>query len=157
MRALLPATLAAMLALPLMGLMLSWAGNGSMEGFQAGLFIALMVFVVVAPHVLLLGLPAFLLLRRAGRLNGGSMAAAGFLAGALPLGLYGWPYWRRHPGYTATRSWLGDEVTVVADGVPTLHGWLVHLQTVAVLGLLGTISALAFWWVWLYSRRRMHV
>ncbi|HSX63980.1 MAG TPA: hypothetical protein VLF15_04585, partial [Pseudoxanthomonas sp.] len=84
MRALLSATLAASLVLPLLAILagLIWGET------QTGMFLALAVAIVAVPHVLLLGLPIFLLLRRQHWTGAGTMAGAGFLAGMLPLGLY---------------------------------------------------------------------
>ena len=150
MRALLSGTLAASLVLPLLAMLagLIWGEA------QTGMFLALAVAIVVVPHVLLLGLPIFLLLRRLHRVGAGTMAGAGFLAGMLPLGLYSWPYWTRYPGHSATRDWHGRQVSLVEDGMPTAYAVLVHLEGVAVLGLLGALCALVFWGVWRGLQRR---
>lgn len=147
------AALAASLALPLAAVAAGLLMAG-LEGMAGGALIGMFVLAVAAPHVLLLGVPAFLLLRRLRRLGGRSMALAGLLAGMVPAGLYSWPYWKRHPGYTAERDWHGEVVTTVRDGVPTVYGVLMHLETAFIFGLLGMACALVFWFCWLYLQRR---
>ncbi|KAF1719993.1 hypothetical protein [Pseudoxanthomonas wuyuanensis] len=127
---------------------------GGYDAMATGSLLGLAVLLVVVPHVLLLGVPAFLLLRHLRRLGGWTMALAGLVAGMLPAGLYSWPYWRRHPGYTFDRDWHGNAVTVVRDGVPTLHGVLMHLESMFIFGLLGVVCALVFWFCWLHLQRR---
>ena len=47
-------------------------------------------FVVAGVHVLLFGLPAYLLLRRRMRLDWAQAMIAGFVIGAVPLSLWSW-------------------------------------------------------------------
>jgi hypothetical protein len=81
------------------------------------------------------------------------LESAGLLAGMLPAGLYSWPYWTRHPGHNATRHWHGRQVSLVEDGVPTVHALLLHLERMAIPGLLGVFCALVFWGVWRLQQR----
>lgn len=148
----LSAALASVLFLPVIAVVAGLLLGGH-EGMAAGLLIGLATLVVVVPHVLLLGVPAFLLLRRLRRLGVLTMALAGLVAGMLPAGLYSWPYWQRHPGHTFERGWHGNAVTVVRDGVPTFHGVLIHLERTFIFGLLGVACALVFWFCWLHLQR----
>lgn len=103
--------------------------------------------------VVVLGLPAFFLLRFLRREQIITLLAAGFVTGGLPLAMLGWPL---DPGFQSSFSttWHGEFVDMVKDGVPTLYGWLSYLERVAVVGVLGAISAATFWYVWVYFNRR---
>src|ERR1700761_7770944 len=57
------------------------------------------VLVVSAVFVVLLGIPAFLLLRRFGHDGWLSLSVVGFVLGAMPSALIFWP--RKLPGYSA--------------------------------------------------------
>lgn len=103
--------------------------------------------------VMVLGLPAFFLLRFLRRERITTLLAAGFITGGLPLAIVGWPM---DPGSRPSFSttWHGQFVDMVKDGVPTLYGWLSYLEGIAVTGVLGAISAATFWYVWVYFSRR---
>lgn len=102
-----------------------------------------LAFAVALAHAFVLGLPLFLLLRRAGWANGFSATAAGFGIAALPLGALTWPL--NHSGARYS-SWIGPErVPTVVDGSPTLAGWLHYLETLAQFGAFGALGGLAFW------------
>lgn len=74
-------------------------------------------FVIALAHVLLLGLPAYLLLRRRSTFGWGIAAVVGFVIGAVPTGL----------------------LTLSAAGFANGGIW-----APAVAGLCGTLGALAF-------------
>ena len=103
--------------------------------------------------VVVLGLPAFFLLRFLRRERITTLLMAGFVTGGLPLAILGWPL---DPGSRSSfsTSWHGQLVDMVKDGVPTLYGWLSYLEGVAVTGVLGAISAATFWYVWVYFSRQ---
>ena len=103
--------------------------------------------------VVALGLPAFFLLRLLRRERIITLLAAGFVTGGLPLAILGWPLdTGSRSSYSTT--WHGEFVDMVKDGVPTLYGWLSYLERVAIVGVLGAISAATFWYVWVYFSRR---
>ncbi len=110
--------------------------------------VLIMVLVVSALVVLLLGLPAFLLIKRFGRLNRVSVALAGVLLGALPAA-FSWP--SQVEGYSAGRNWHGNLVETYVDGVPTSYAWLIYGEGIVFFALHGLIAALVFYAVW---RRR---
>jgi|GEM_PF-917864 len=114
---------------------------------------SLMFFVAAFVHALLIGLPAFLWLRRMGRLSAARLAVVGFVAGGLLIGLLGWPP-RRAAGRSYSTYWHGQLVEMERDGVPTLYGWLSWLEPVALWGAVGVASALAFWYGWRYFQRQ---
>ena len=128
-------------------------GSGSIDwkGISAVLAIVLAATFL---HALLIGLPAFLWLRRIGRLSTARLAVAGFVAGGLFIGVLGWPLRGGSPGSSFSSSWHGRFVEMNRDGVPTLYGWLSWLESVILYGAVGVASALAFWYGWRYFQQR---
>ena len=120
---------------------------------KEGLPFFYMSLLVSLAWVVVLGLPAFFLLRFLHRERITTLLAAGFVTGGLPLAILGWPL---DPGSRSSFSttWHGEFVDMVKDGVPTLYGWLSYLEGIAVTGVLGAISAATFWYVWVYFSRR---
>lgn len=150
---LLSAALAATLAVPLLISLYAYVLIGPYDPKEA-LLLAMALVLVSLAHVLLLGLPAFLALRWRGWLKTHAIAAAGLLAGALPVAVITWPYPLSQPyPYSSSGSWHGRQVDFIADGLPTIFGWFSYLEGVATFGLLGIVSALAFWFTWLYCQR----
>ncbi|WP_372012987.1 hypothetical protein [Pseudoxanthomonas sp. 10H] len=139
------AALASMLAPPVLVEAGMWLATGRFEGEPV---FALATVVVAAPHVLLLGVPAFLLLRRRGRLGAVNLAMAGFACGLLPMALVSWPYWTAPPGLLVQEDWHGHVAILVRDGAPTLAGVLRHLERMFIFGALGAACALVFWSCW---------
>ncbi len=121
--------------------------------FQGGLLLFYISLLVSLVWVVALGLPAFFLLRFLGKERITTLLAAGFVTGGLPLAILGWPLDTGSRSSFST-SWHGQFVDMVKDGVPTLYGWLSYLEGVAVVGVLGAISAATFWYVWVYFNRR---
>ena len=119
------------------------AGPDLLYGPQLALAVAWLITFV---HLALLGTPVFALLLRRGLLNATSASIAGFLAGALPLGVLGHPSLQQ--GYSATATWYGGRVDLYVNGHPTMCAWLSHLEACLIWGSFGVISALVFWWVW---------
>ena len=93
--------------------------------------------------VLLLGLPAFLILRWAKAVKWWSTVGTGFLLGAIPAAIFSWPV---HSERNFSASVNG--VPTIIDGVPTLEGWLQFTYGAVLLGFLGAAGAMAFWLVW---------
>ena len=113
----------------------------AITAFKVALFIAL-------GHVVVLGLPAFLLLSHFGRANVWTSALSGFVIACIPVGAFSWPL--RYPEMKTTASaWNGTEIVqTMVDGVPTLAGWLQYLQLVGFFGAFGLVSGLTFWLVY---------
>ncbi|WP_368562302.1 hypothetical protein [Pseudoxanthomonas sp. UTMC 1351] len=154
MMSLLSAVLAATLAAPLLLSLYVYVLIGPYDSKGALLLIMVVALVSSLAHVLLLGLPAFFLLRWRGWLKTRTIAAAGLLAGALPMAVITWPYpLSQRYSYSSSGMWHGRQVDFIADGLPTMFGWFRYLEGVATFGLLGVASALAFWFTWLYCRR----
>ena len=85
------------------------------------------IWLVAVAHVLLLGLPIFFWLCRAGSASPWSLLAVGFVLGFVPAAIYSWP---------------GEPVTGYV-----LH-WLTRFGGPGFMGILGSLSARAFWAVW---------
>jgi hypothetical protein len=105
---------------------------------------AIICIMTTTAYVLLLGVPAFLLLRWKHAIRWWSSAGAGLLLGALPLAIWAWPLRYSQPNSTA----FYGGVQIVRNGVPTLAGWFQYASGVGFLGLLGAIGGISFWLVW---------
>jgi hypothetical protein len=97
-------------------------------------------FLVTLGHAVILGVPAALLFRYEQWTGLVGTMAAGFLIGAIPVGILDWPM---QPGSGFTSSSGGVPTSV--DGMPTWAGWLEYLELAGGFGLLGALGALAFW------------
>ena len=92
------------------------------KGDNAPLMAALIAWSISAAHMIVLGIPAFLLLRRMRMANHWSLALAGFVLGFAPIALMS-----------------------LAD--PSMGGSS-NFFSFLVFGILGAFSALVFWFVW---------
>ena len=104
-------------------------------------FIALMAFAIAAAHVIVLGIPSYVLLSRMGLLRWWSLTALGFVAGCIPVAILFWPLRYAGPGSSSQEN----GVWTMIDGMPTTAGWLLYAGSVAWFGMLGAIGAIAFW------------
>jgi len=109
-------------------------------------FMVLSVLAVAGAAVLLLGIPAFLLLRRFERANWTSLAIAGFALGALPIAALSRP--DTLSGYSAGQNWHGHYVETYISGVPTQYAWFIYGENVLHFGIHGLAGALVFYAVW---------
>src|SRR5258708_18082499 len=100
-------------------------------------------FGIALAHAVLLGLPTFLVLRTKNWVNGISTPVAGFIIGAIPVGVLSWPM-----RYSDLKSnaWTGPErVQTMLDGVPTLAGWLPDLQGLLFFCAFRAVGGNTFW------------
>jgi hypothetical protein len=104
--------------------------------------IALATLAVAAAHVVLLGFPAFLLLKWKNLARGWTTTGAGLLLGALPMALFSWP--GGCPGCSSS----SNGVQTMVDGAPTAAGWLSYAYGVGFFATLGAIGGVCFWLVW---------
>jgi hypothetical protein len=102
------------------------AGATSVLFFLGGYAVAIYACVITAAHVVILGIPVFLLLRWSGNLTGLSLAATGFICGCVPVGIWYFTSAYRERGAPLFRE-LGSLV------------WI---------GLIGLLCATVFWFVW---------
>ena len=118
----------------------------SPESFHGMGFFFLSVLVVAAAAVLVLGVPAFLILRKLKCEGWRSLAFVGFVLGALPVMLF-WPSYLG--GYSASQNWHGKHIQTYIDGFPTTYAWLIYGEDAFYYGLHGLVGALVFYAVWL--------
>ena len=112
------------------------------------LSIGLTVMAVAGAVVLLLGLPAFFLLRRLGRAGPVGLGTVGFLIPAVIVAWLGWPGGTASSGYSSGGNWHGHPVEFFINGHATLYGWLEYGESIMRYGLHGLTGALAFGAIW---------
>lgn len=103
-----------------------------------GLFLAALSLTL--GHALILGLPAVLLFHYKRWSKPAATVAAGFLIGAVPVGILIWPL---QPGTGVSMS--SSSGPTIIDGIPTWLGWLEYVEFSGSFGLLGALGALVFW------------
>ncbi len=108
-------------------------------------FMLLAVAVSAAAIVLILGIPAFLVLRKVHRASWVSLAVAGLMLGALPAA-FPWP--GHLEGFSAGQNWHGIYVETYVSGMPTTYAWLTYGEGVLFFALHGAIGALVFYAIW---------
>jgi hypothetical protein len=108
--------------------------------------IVFLAFIVALAHAVFIGLPAALVFQRLGWLSLPAALAAGFLIGALPLGLI----FAVLP--QADFASVGGVPTAI-DRRLTLAGWVGLLQAAALFGVLGGLGGLTAWLIWRASSR----
>lgn len=101
----------------------------------------LLVLMISTGYVVLLGIPAFYLLKKLNVVRWWSTIGVGFILGALPMAILTWPL--NYSGLKTSSSSNG--VQTMIDGVPTMAGWLEFFTGVSFLGACGFLGALAFW------------
>ncbi|MBB5208002.1 hypothetical protein [Chiayiivirga flava] len=95
---------------------------------------------ISAAHVVVLGIPAYFLMRWRGLLRWWSALLAGFVLGALPAAVITWPLRYASPGSYAS----SNGVETMVNGVPTVAGWLQYMGGAASFGVCGLVAAAAF-------------
>lgn len=120
-----------------------WPSGGQLS-------IVALVFVVAwlvsLAHLIVIGLPAFAVLKRSAHLRWLPISVAGFLAGSVPLAILTHP--SHLEGYFVSAEWHGQHVAFYENGDPTRYEWLVHAEKCLVCGVLGILAAITFWLVW---------
>lgn len=96
--------------------------------------------VVSGAHVVVLGIPAYLLMRWRGLVRWWSALLAGFILGAVPVGIVTWPLLHARPGSYAS----SNGVEIMVNGIPTMAGWLQYAAGAAFFGAFGLLAAAAF-------------
>jgi hypothetical protein len=96
---------------------------------------------ISAAHVVVLGIPAYLVLRWRGALRWWSTLLSGFVLGAVPAGVLSWPL--RYSDLKSSATVNG--VQTMVDGIPTMAGWLQYVGGVSFFGAFGALAAAAFW------------
>ena len=121
----------------------AWAGFKTFATF---------VLATAVVYVVVLGVPAFLILRWRKAIRWWSSMLMGFALGCLPIAVDLWP---EDDSGVSSSHWDGEKmVATVVNGTATLAGWIQYGQSVAVFGLFGAVGGLAFWLVWRSMRPR---
>ena len=111
-------------------------------------FLLSMVLATSFLYVIVLGVPAFLLLRWRRAIRWWSSIAAGFVLGSVPAAIALWPGGNASPGNMSSYSDGEKIIYTMVDGVTTRAGWVRYAEVTAMIGLLGALGGLAFWLVW---------
>lgn len=126
---------------------ISGYGAVGTRGVPSGIFfIAMAAWVVGLAHILMLGLPAFILLLRYKRVSLLSLSLTGFVAGALSSGVISFP--RRLEGYSSGQDWHGKYVELYVNGEPTQFAWLAYAESCVYMGFYGLLTAAVAWATW---------
>lgn len=104
---------------------------------------------ISSAHVLLLGVPAYALLRwrLKGSIRWWVSISAGIVLATIPIAVFSWPLKQAALRTSVTIN----GVQTMVDGTPTVAGWTRYVEGVGFFGACGALSGLAFWLVW---RRR---
>ena len=118
-------------------------------------FFATVVFILIISflHVIILGIPAFIIGWYFQAIQSWTSIVAAFLVGALPTAVFLWPL--KYPELQSTSSrWDGEKMLqIVIDGVPTVTGWTDWISAFTIMGLFGVSGGLVFWLIWRYSNK----
>lgn len=110
-------------------------------------------FAVTLAHAVILGVPAFVLLKRLHTTKWYIAIIGGFIIGFIPTAIFSWPLGKLSPGFSAGDSW-GQSVI---NGVPTNLGWIEYVIGSCVAGLFGAAGAGSFWSVWRYLPPKIEI
>jgi len=110
--------------------------------------IIVIIFIVSSLHVVLLGVPAFIVGWYFKKIRLWTSVVVSFLIGAMPTAIFLWPL--KYPELHSTSSrWDGEKmVQTMIDGVPTFTGWTDWISAFTVMGLFGASGGLVFWLIW---------
>ncbi len=120
-------------------------GLGVHDSYVSSRTVNLTVLCVLisAAHVVFLGIPAYLVLRRLHALRWWSIIGCGFVLGAVPYALLASPFWYANAGSYSNAG----GVDMMINGHATLAGWLQYATAASFMGACGAGAALAFWLV----------
>ncbi len=100
---------------------------------------ARLTFMAALAHALIFGLPLYFFIRSTHRFGFVSCVLAGFLVGAVPVGILGLS------SMFMLQSASSGATPTVVNGVPTLAGWIEYAYLVGSTGLFGVAGGLTFW------------
>lgn len=125
-----------------------WTGQlAHMPAEYIRTFVAIALETAITLTVLIAA-PVFLGLHRLGWIRAWVSPVAGFVVGALPIGIRSWP-WHPVAGHVTVSVMRGGKmVPILVNGVPTMAGWLDYAWTVLAYGALGAVGGLVFWLLW---------
>ena len=130
-------------------LMTSWYLYGQVQIFEVDdpyIWVRTRNFAVICLMisgglVLLLGLPAYVVLRKFRLVRRWLTLSVGFCLAAIPMAIFTWPL----KCLELKSSASVNGVQTMIDGVPTMAGWLEFAGGVLFFGMFGFLGALAFW------------
>jgi hypothetical protein len=102
----------------------------------------ILVVLLASAHVVLLGLPVFLVVRVSGVVTWIKSAVAGCVLGAFPVGMFTLPLLHAAGGPS---GYLKDGRMVYATAA---DGWLAWMGAMGFMGALGALGGLSFWLAW---------
>lgn len=105
------------------------------------------MLLMIGAMVVLVGWPAFLILRRLTWLNARTIGLAGFLIAGLPSVLASCVA-RDYRGHAYSGLWHGRQVDFIVNNELTTYGWLSYAESSLLGGLIGMLGGLAFYYVW---------
>ena len=113
--------------------------------------------LLASPFVVVVGIPAFLLLRYLRHLSWWSLGTIGLVAASCPVAVFGL---FEYAGYSSGGNWYGTPVEFVINGQKTFYGWLSYAQSVVFSGYMASSerwpsssSVVARWALTTRSRR----
>jgi len=109
---------------------------------------AILVVLIASAHVVLLGLPAFLVMHASRAVTWVKSIVTGFLLGTLPIGLFTLPLAYSSADSTGYYMEAGKMVSFASA-----DGWMEWMFATGTMGALGTLGGLSFWLVWRGSLR----
>ena len=101
---------------------------------------AIICLAISTTFVLILGVPAYFILKKLNKVSLSRTLGLGFCLAAIPAGIYTWPL-----DFSGGSSSSSNGVDMIIDGIPTMAGWLQYFQGVVFFGIFGVIAAGAFW------------
>lgn len=115
--------------------------------FKSAIGIWIIAFVIALAHAVILGLPAYFILKKKNLIGWWVSILAGFVIGSLPIGIFSWPYDPKS-GNSFSRGEGGKLIPEIVHGVPTYDGWISYLDLLILAGGLGAAGAFMAWLVW---------
>jgi hypothetical protein len=131
------AALSSLLSIALISLLLFQAVN-----------MMIVVILIGAAHIVLLGIPAFLILNWVGKIRWWTSILAGYVCGAVPTAYTTRILVLGSPGSNSSHGSGDNKVITMVDGVATTAGWFDYILAFSLMGLFGAFAALVFWAVW---------
>lgn len=123
------------------------------ENWTPFIGVVVIIFIVSSLHVVILGIPAFIIGWYFKSIRSWTSIVASFIIGALPTAIFLWPL--KYPQLQTTSSrWDGEKmVQTMIKGVPTVTGWIGWVSAFTVMGLFGVIGGITFWLIWKQSNK----
>lgn len=118
------------------------------ENWTPFIGVIVIIFIVSSLHVIMLGVPAFIVGWYFKSIRWWTSIVASFIIGALPTAIFLWPL--KYPQLQTTSSrWNGEKmVQTMIGGDPTVTGWTDWVSAFVIMGLFGVSGGITFWLIW---------